>query len=315
VSDRLQKLLADAGVASRRQIESWITEGRITVNGRPAEIGQKATHEDRIRVDGKPVALQRKAEPPRVLVYRKQVGEVVTRQDPEGRRTVFRKLPPLTTGRWITVGRLDVNTSGLLLLTNHGELARRLMHPSFEVNREYAVRVLGEVTPEIVHTLTRDGVDIDGHRSRFDTLRPGINEDGEGANQWWTVTLHEGRHREVRRLFESQGLQVSRLIRTVYGPIALGRGIRSSGFREATPAELRALLAAVQLEVEAPPAGGGKPRGKARAVPPPEAVPAKAARGRKGLSRADKPERAAKAKTGGKAVAPWHQSRKRAPKS
>lgn len=315
MSERLQKLLADAGVASRRQIEAWIAEGRITVNGRPAEIGQKATHEDRIRVDGKPVALQRKAEPPRVLVYRKQVGEVVTRQDPEGRRTVFRKLPPLTTGRWITVGRLDVNTSGLLLLTNHGELARRLMHPSFEINREYAVRVLGEVTPEIIHTLTRVGVEIDGHLSRFDSLRPGVNEDGEGANQWWTVTLHEGRHREVRRLFESQRLQVSRLIRTVYGPIALGRGIRSSGFREATTAELRALLQAVQLEDEVPLPGPAHPRGKTRSRAAEVLAATAEPRGRQAPSRTARPERPAKPKPGGNTAAPWHQSRKRAPKS
>lgn len=311
MSERLQKLLADAGVASRRQIEAWITEGRITVNGRPAEIGQKATHEDRIRVDGKPVQLQRKAERPRVLVYRKQVGEVVTRQDPEGRRTVFRKLPPLTTGRWITVGRLDVNTSGLLLLTNHGELARRLMHPSFEINREYAVRVLGDVTPEIIHTLTREGVDIDGHVSRFDSLRPGVNEDGEGANQWWTVTLHEGRHREVRRLFESQRLQVSRLIRTVYGPIALGRGIRSSGFREATAAELRALLQAVQLDQEITLESGARPRGKARRQAAEGAPETAAPRDRKASPRLERPT---KPKPGGNTAAPWHQSRKRAPK-
>ena len=244
-------MLATAGVGSRRHVEAWIAEGRVSVNGRPAEIGQKIDHNDRVRIDGKPVRLQRKEEPIRVLLYRKRVGEVVTRDDPEGRRTVFRKLPELDTGRWIAVGRLDLNTSGLLLLTISGELARRLTHPSFEIEREYAVRVLGEMTPEVTKALIK-GVELEDGMARFDSLRPGENEDGEGANQWYTVTLREGRNREVRRLFESQGLQVSRLIRVAYGPIALGRGIKTAGCREATPVELKALLKCVKLEAEKP---------------------------------------------------------------
>jgi 23S rRNA pseudouridine2605 synthase len=251
LSERIQKMLATAGVGSRRHVEAWIAEGRVSVNGRTAEIGQRIDHNDRVRIDGKPVRLQRKEEPIRVLLYRKRVGEVVTRDDPEGRRTVFRKLPELDTGRWIAVGRLDLNTSGLLLLTNSGELARRLTHPSFEIEREYAVRVLGEMTDEIAKKLIK-GVELDDGMARFDTLRPGENEDGEGANQWYTVTLREGRNREVRRLFESQGLQVSRLIRVAYGPIVLGRGIKTAGCREATPAELKALLKCVGLEEEKP---------------------------------------------------------------
>ncbi|MEQ1438157.1 23S rRNA pseudouridine(2605) synthase RluB [Fontimonas sp. SYSU GA230001] len=247
MSERIQKALATAGIASRREIERLIAEGRILVNGRPAQIGQSIDRDDKVRVDGRPVALQRKADSPRVLIYKKRVGEVVTRDDPEGRRTVFRKLPKLEQGRWIAVGRLDINTSGLLLFTNHGELARRLTHPSFEIPREYAVRVHGVVDDDLVRRLTT-GVELDDGPARFDTMRPAPGEDGEASNQWYTVTLREGRNREVRRLFESQGLQVSRLIRVRYGPIELGRGIKSGTAREATPAEVQALMAAVGLE-------------------------------------------------------------------
>lgn len=247
MSERIQKVLASAGVASRRHIEQWIQEGRITVNGQPATVGQKIDHTDRVRVDGKAVRLAKKEEEVRVLLYRKRTGELVTRDDPDGRRTVFRKLPELESGRWIAVGRLDINTSGLLLLTNHGELARRLTHPSFEISREYAVRVLGEMTEEIAERLV-NGVELDDGPAHFDSLEVGANEDGEGANQWYRVTLREGRNREVRRLFESQGLQVSRLIRVSYGPIELGRGIKTGGYRDAEPLELKALLSAVGLE-------------------------------------------------------------------
>jgi 23S rRNA pseudouridine2605 synthase len=247
LSERIQKALATAGVASRRHIEQWIEEGRILVNGRPAQLGQKIDHHDHVRVDGKPVHLTRKDEPVRVLLYRKRVGELVTREDPEGRRTVFRKLPELESGRWIAVGRLDINTSGLLLLTNSGELARRLTHPSFEISREYAVRVLGEMNDEIAERLVT-GVELEDGMARFDELSPGENEDGEGANQWYRVTLREGRNREVRRLFESQNLQVSRLMRVRYGPIELGRGIKTGGCREASPIELKELLKSVGMD-------------------------------------------------------------------
>lgn len=246
MSDRIQKVLATAGVASRRAVEQMIAEGRIQVNGRPAEIGQKIDHEDKVRVDGRLIKLSRKEEKTRVLLYKKRVGELVTREDPDGRRTIFRKLPELNNGRWIAVGRLDINTSGLLLLTNNGELARRLTHPSFEVVREYAVRVLGEVTEETLAKL-RKGVELEDGPAHFDSIHLGANEDGEGANHWYTVTLHQGRNRLVRRLIESQGLQVSRLIRTAYGPIQLGTGIKSGSAREATPQELSALMSAVGL--------------------------------------------------------------------
>jgi 23S rRNA pseudouridine2605 synthase len=248
MSERIQKLLATLGVASRREIESMIGDGRIEVNGKPAALGQKISAEDRVRVDDRPLNLARKPEAMRVLLFRKRTGELVTREDPEGRRTIFRKLPELESGRWIAVGRLDINTSGLLLLTNHGELARRLTHPSFEIARRYAVRVLGEVSEEILQRL-RTGVALADGEAHFESIAPGLNEEGKRANQWYEVMLREGRNREVRRLFESQGLQVSRLIRLSYGPIELGRGIRTGGYREATPQELEALVAAVGLEL------------------------------------------------------------------
>lgn len=251
MSERIQKALATAGVASRREVESMIADGRIQVNGKPATVGQAVAPEDRITVDGKPVRLSAKLEAPRVLLFKKRTGELVTREDPEGRKTIFRKLPELDSGRWIAVGRLDINTSGLLLLTNHGELARRLTHPSFEVPRRYAVRVLGEMTEEKLKAL-RKGVKLDDGDARFDSIAPGLNEDGQRANQWFEVMLREGRNREVRRLFESQDLQVSRLIRISYGPIELGRGIRSGSHREATADELRQLFECVKLDLPTP---------------------------------------------------------------
>lgn len=251
--ERIQKVLADAGVASRRAIESMIGEGRIEVNGTPATVGQKIRPGDRITVDGRGVRHSDAPQASRVLLYKKRTGELVTRDDPEGRRTVFRKLPALESGRWIAVGRLDINTSGLLLLTNDGELARRLTHPSYEISREYAVRVLGEMTPAILEAL-RKGVKLDDGLAHFDSIERGDNEDGEGANQWWRVKLREGRNREVRRLFESQGLQVSRLIRVAYGPVKLGRGVQSGGWRELDADELKDLRRAVGFDTKARPA-------------------------------------------------------------
>lgn len=259
MNERIQKALATAGIASRREIERWIAESRISVNGRLATLGQKVAETDKVRVDGKLVVLSRKPEPVRVLIYRKKVGELVTRDDPDGRRTVFRKLPELETGRWIAVGRLDINTSGLLLMTNSGELARRLTHPSFEMVREYAVRVLGTVDEAVMERLRR-GVKLNDGMAKFNTIEPGENEDGKGANQWFKVTVMQGRNRVVRRLFESQDVQVSRLIRVAYGPIQLGRGIKTGGWREATPQEVKALLDAVGMEQEAVVKKARKPR-------------------------------------------------------
>ena len=247
MGERIQKVLAEAGVASRRAIETLIEEGRISVNGAPATLGQKVELSDRIKVDGRAVRLSKTQAATRVLLYKKRVGELVTRDDPEGRKTIFKKLPDLESGRWIAVGRLDINTSGLLLLTNDGELARRLTHPSYEIEREYAVRVLGEMNDEILGKL-RKGVMLEDGMAHFDRIEPGDNEDGEGANQWWRVSLREGRNREVRRLFESQGLQVSRLIRVRYGPVELGRGVKSGGYRELTPDEMNRVLTQVGME-------------------------------------------------------------------
>lgn len=263
--ERIQKVLAQAGVASRRKIEELIRDGRVTVNGEPAHIGQKIGPKDRVSVNGKGIALARGEEPVRVLAYKKRVGEIVTRADPEGRRTVFRKLPEIEGGRWIAIGRLDINTSGLLLFTNSGELARRLMHPSFEIEREYAVRVLGEVDDEMLERLTQ-GVRLDDGEARFEKVwrsdGPGPEDEEKGdspifpsgksgqspANRWFQVVVKQGRNRLVRRLWESQRCQVSRLMRVRYGPIELGRGIRSAGWRELAPPEIRALKRAVGLD-------------------------------------------------------------------
>lgn len=254
--ERIQKVLADAGIASRRAIEAMVVEGRIKVNGEPAVAGQRIIAGDRVTVDGRSVRHSMDKEATQVLLYKKRVGELVTRDDPEGRKTVFRKLPKLESGRWIAVGRLDLNTSGLLLLTNDGELARRLTHPSFGLEREYAVRVLGSITTETLNKL-RKGVELDDGPAHFDRIEPGeraevaFDDEDEGAearsaaNTWWKVTLKEGRNREVRRLFESQDLKVSRLIRVRYGPIVLGRGVKSGGYRELEKDELAALRAAV----------------------------------------------------------------------
>lgn len=249
--ERIHKCLADAGIGSRRAIEGWIRDGRVKVNGVVASVGQKVGPRDRISVDGRLVARVRTRQPTRVLAYKKRVGEVVTRADPEGRRTVFRKLPELEVGRWIAVGRLDINTSGLLLLTNDGELARRLTHPSFEIERTYAVRVLGEVGDDLLECL-KAGVRLaDGVARCVAVVRAEPPQDaGEhSANHWLHVTVREGRNRLVRRLFESQALQVNRLIRIAYGPIALGGGIRSGTARELEPAEVTALGAAVGMEL------------------------------------------------------------------
>lgn len=250
--DRIQKALASAGIASRRAIEGLIQEGRITVNGQIAQLGQKLSPQDRVAINGRLQAWGRKPEAMRVLIYKKRVGEMVTRSDPEGRRTVFKKLPDLETGRWIAVGRLDINTSGLLLLTNHGELARRLTHPSYELTREYAVRTLGEVDEALVKRLTT-GVTLEDGPAHFESMKPmdarEYDEEAtsRGANRWFHVVVREGRNRLVRRLIESQDLKVSRLIRIAYGPIRLGGGIRSAGFREADREEIDALRAAVKL--------------------------------------------------------------------
>jgi 23S rRNA pseudouridine2605 synthase len=219
---KLQKVLAQAGVGSRRDMEQLVLEGRITVNGQPAHIGQRISFGDQLRIDGKPVKARIVPPPPRVLAYHKPAGEVVTHDDPQHRPTVFRRLPRLTHGKWQSVGRLDINTEGLLLFTNSGELANQLMHPRFGVEREYAVRVLGALDDEQRDKLLQ-GVEIDGQACAFKSVD---EAGGEGANRWYRVVITEGRNREVRRLFEAVGHAVSRLIRVRYGCVVLPRGLR-----------------------------------------------------------------------------------------
>ena len=255
MSERLHKLLASAGFGSRREIERWIEEGRVTVNGAIAKLGDSAGAEDDISIDGRRLlSRQITAAPRRVIAYYKPEGEITTRNDPEGRPTIFEKLPRLTQGRWIAVGRLDINTSGLLLLTTDGELANRLMHPSHAVQREYAARVLGEVDTEVLKTLLR-GVELEDGPARFESI---TDAGGPGANHWYHVTLSEGRNREVRRLWETQGVKVSRLIRVRYGPLTLPRRLRPGRWQDLTTEELTQLLELVGLPPEGPVAAPGK---------------------------------------------------------
>jgi 23S rRNA pseudouridine2605 synthase len=236
MSERLQKLLAGAGHGSRRGIEEWIRDGRVTINGRVAALGDRASAGDQICLDGQRLDLG-VAESTDVLLYHKPVGEVTTRSDPQGRPTVFDHLPPSPGGRWIVVGRLDVNTSGVLLFTNDGALAHRLMHPSSEVEREYRVRLRGTPSAEVLERLRR-GVELEDGRAHFDRLEA---ESTEGSHSWFRVCLHEGRNREVRRLFEHEGFEVSRLSRIRYGPIELPTDLRGGEHIRLKTAEVEAL--------------------------------------------------------------------------
>lgn len=217
MKERIQKLLAQAGLGSRREIEGWIKEGRITVNGKTAKLGDQAEEADDIKVDGRPVTLLDVGKTVRVLAYNKPVGEVSTRNDPDGRPTVFDHLPKTRGERWINIGRLDINTSGLLLFTTDGELANAMMHPSGGVDREYAVRVFGEVDDEMIERL-KEGVMLEDGLAKFTDVQ---YFDGDGLNKWYHVVLMEGKNREVRRLWESQGVTVSRLKRVRYGCVFL----------------------------------------------------------------------------------------------
>jgi 23S rRNA pseudouridine2605 synthase len=248
--ERLQKALARAGLASRREIEEWIKNGEVQLNGATAKLGDRCRESDRIVVRGRPVNLEKRAnQATRVLAYHKPIGEVVTRRDPEGRPVIFTQLPRLESGRWIAIGRLDINTQGLLLVTNNGELANKLMHPSQEIEREYAVRVLGKIGPEVLERL-RQGVELEDGPAHFESIE---EAGGEGANHWYHVALKEGRNRIVRRLWESQNIVVSRLIRVRFGAIALPPRLKARTFYELERAELDALLISVGLPPETPP--------------------------------------------------------------
>ena len=222
VEERLQKALASAGLGSRREMETWISEGRVQVNGETAVLGSKVNAHDIIKVSGKRVYIRFEDKRTRILIYHKAEGEIVSRDDPEGRDTVFDNLPKLRGSKWIAIGRLDFNTEGLMIFTTSGDLANNLMHPRFEVEREYAVRVLGELTEEMIQKLL-DGVELDDGPAKLESL---FVAGGEGANRWYRVIIREGRKREVRRLFEHLGLTVSRLTRIRFGPISLPPQLR-----------------------------------------------------------------------------------------
>ncbi|MGE4051311.1 MAG: 23S rRNA pseudouridine(2605) synthase RluB, partial [Piscinibacter sp.] len=234
---KLQKVLAQSGIGSRRDMEQMIEDGRITVNGEPAHVGQRISFGDRIALDGKPVKVRIQPPPPRVIAYHKPVGEVVTHDDPQQRPTVFRRLPRLQQGKWQSVGRLDINTEGLLLFTTSGELANQLMHPRFGVEREYAVRVLGTLDAEAKAKLL-EGVEIEGQTAAFRSIEDG---GGEGVNHWYRVVITEGRNREVRKLFDAVGLTVSRLIRIRYGCVVLPRGLKRGVWVDLGADDVRAI--------------------------------------------------------------------------
>ncbi|MFK7887267.1 MAG: pseudouridine synthase [Gammaproteobacteria bacterium] len=255
---RINKALAQSGVASRREVERLINAGRITVNGKEAVLGQRLVATDEVELDEKPIELKLEASGGHVIMYNKPVGQVCTRSDPEGRTTVFSKLPEPPSGRWISVGRLDINTSGLLLFTTDGDLANRLMHPSSQVEREYAVRVLGDLSAESMQILLK-GVELDDGMARFTDIQAG---GGEGANQWYYVVLTEGRQREVRRLFEAVGSRVSRLIRVRYGNVIMERDMGAGRTRPLTDSQMSGLHKAAKGPTQRRPRKPRHPRKK-----------------------------------------------------
>ncbi len=245
--ERIQKVLSRGGLGSRREIERWIEEKRLTINGQPVTLGQSLKVGDYLELNGRVVHWEKFTyQPTQVLIYNKPVGEVVTRHDPENRPTIFTHLPKLSIGRWIAVGRLDINTSGLLLVTNNGELANRLMHPSTQLEREYAVRILGEVADSSLERL-RQGVELEDGLAKFEDIQFFA---GEGANKWYHVVVNEGRNRLVRRLWESQQVVVSRLMRVRYGPIMLPERVRAKAVYELNAKELAVLMEFAGLAAE-----------------------------------------------------------------
>ncbi len=245
MSEKLQKVLANLGQGSRREMERWIADGRVSVNGKPATIGDRVEADDKLYIDGKLIS-QKKARH-RTILYNKPTGQICTRKDPEGRPTVFDRLPKLKKQRWISVGRLDFNTSGLLLLTTDGELANRLMHPSFQVEREYVCRVLGDVNDENLDAML-EGVLLEDGVARFSDIVKAPSEEDEGANQWYYVCLMEGKNREVRRLWESQGLTVSRLKRVRYAHLLIPSAVKVGKHTDVPKKELDELYRLVGLE-------------------------------------------------------------------
>lgn len=243
VQPKLHKVLADAGVGSRREMEELIISGRVSVNSEPAYIGQRVGAEDIVRVNGRIIRRPNADRPPRIILYHKPAGEIVSHDDPGGRETVFSRLPKIKMGKWLSVGRLDLNTEGLLIFTNSGDLAHRFMHPRYGAEREYAVRVLGELTDEQMKLL-KTGIQLEDGMAQFGTLE---FVGGEGSNRWYRVTINEGRNREVRRMFEAVGLTVSRLIRTRFGEVVLPSNLRRGRWEELSPEMATALMVRLGL--------------------------------------------------------------------
>lgn len=244
-TEKVHKVLARAGLGSRRQIEDWIREGRIRIDDRNAEIGDRVSEQSVIRLDGKRVHLKPTSEiRRRVLIYNKPVGQICTHHDPQGRSTVFESLPNVYQGRWLSIGRLDINTSGLLMFTNDGELANRMMHPSAEIERHYAVRIHGEATQQQLAQLKK-GIELDDGLASFDSIKLG---GGQGTNNWYIVSLKEGRNREVRRMWQALDLEVSRLIRIQYGCVELPKSLSRGVWSELDDAKVNEVAASVGLK-------------------------------------------------------------------
>ena len=242
--ERIQKLLAHQGVASRRQVDSMLQQGRITVNGKPAKPGDQISGREKIALDGKLIRITSHESRPKLMMYHKPSGQVCTRSDPEGRPDVFQNLPSLERGRWVSIGRLDINTSGLILFTDQGELANRLMHPSYEIEREYAVRVHGAVSSDMLQQLSQ-GIELDDGVAKFDQI---IDAGGEGTNHWYHVVLKEGKNREVRRLWESVGVEVSRLARVRYDSFNLPKWLKPGKHRLFEDEVVKRLYQKLQLD-------------------------------------------------------------------
>ena len=233
--ERLQKVLAASGVGSRREMEEWISQGMVKLNGRVAQLGDKVAPGDYVQVKGQNINLKWADRLPRIILYYKQEGEIVSRDDPQGRVSIFDRLPQAASSRWVAIGRLDINTSGLLILTTSGELVQRFAHPSFEVEREYAVRMLNKISTEQMKMLTKEDVMLEDGLAKVERI---YEQGGEGANKWYNVVIKEGRNREVRRIFESLDLTVSRLVRVGFGPIGLPNRLKRGQFYELNPAEV-----------------------------------------------------------------------------